>query len=282
MNNVTLGAPLFEDYKSPEQWVSILKRLKYKAAYCPLEIGAKAKDIESYKIAAQDNNIIIAEVGAWSNPISINDKERADAIDKNIKSLELAERIEANCCVNISGTKHPEKWAAPHKDNLTSETFDLIVETTQKIIDAVNPKYTYYTLEAMPWAYPNSINSYLKLIKAIDRKHFAVHLDPVNLISSPEIYFSNGTFIKKCFKKLGPYIKSCHAKDILLKDNCDLPQFIECQPGLGKLNYSSFLKELSKLNNIPLLFEHLKTAEQYKNATNYVRSIGKINNIVFS
>lgn len=281
-NKIRLGAPLFKEYNDPDEWVSILKALKYKAAYCPVEINTSESEIKAYKESAKKNNLIIAEVGAWSNPISVNETEKNTAIEKCIKSLELAELIKANCCVNISGTRHPKLWAAPHKDNFTKDTFDLVVETTRKIIDAVNPKQTYYTLEAMPWAYPYSPDTYLKLIKAIDRKQFAVHLDPVNLIFSPQTYFSNGTFIKECFKKLGPYIKSCHAKDIILKEETDLPQFMECQPGHGKLNYKTFLIELSKLKNIPLLIEHLKTAEQYKSATDYIRSVGKLNNISIS
>ena len=93
----------------------------------------------------------------------------------------------------------------------------MIVETTRSIIDAVKPKRTYYTLETMPWAYPDSPDSYLALLQAIDRERFAVHLDPVNLICSPQRYYSSGRLIRECFEKLGPHIKSCHAKDILLQ-----------------------------------------------------------------
>ena len=64
--------------------------------------------------------------------------------------------------------------------------------------------------------YPDSPDSYLELIKAIDRPAFAVHLDPVNIICSPQLFYSNGAFLRECFTKLGPYIKGCHAKDIAL------------------------------------------------------------------
>ena len=53
------------------------------------------------------------------------------------------------------------------------------VETTvREIIDAVRPTRAFYTLEPMPWAYPDSVDSYLRLIAAIDRRAFGVHLDP--------------------------------------------------------------------------------------------------------
>jgi len=124
----------------------------------------------------------------------------------------------------------------------------------------------------MLWIFPCSPDSYLDLIKAIDRKQFAVHLDPVNMISSPRRYYNSGTFIKECFEKLGPYIKNCHAKDILLHTNLTV-HLDEVLIGTGGLDYKVYLKELSKLNNVPLMLEHLKTKEEYKQAAANVRKV---------
>jgi hypothetical protein len=90
----------------------------------------------------------------------------------------------------------------------------MIVKTTQEIIDAVKPVRTFYSLETIPWVFPDSPDTYLGLIIAFDRNQFAVHLDPVNMISSPRRYYNNGAFIKECFEKMGPYIKNYHAKSI--------------------------------------------------------------------
>ena len=278
-NSIRLGGPLFKKYTNPDEWVSALKELNYKAAYCPVNVGARAIEIQDYKNAAQKADIVISEVGAWSNPIDPDESKRKVALEKCINSLQLADEIGANCCVNISGSRNPEKWAGPHKDNLTPGTFDFIVETTRKIIDAVKPKNTFYALETMPWAYPDSVDSYEKLIKAINRKQFAVHLDPVNLVVSPQIYYKNGEMISEAFKKLGPFIKSCHAKDILLKEDELTPHLPEVRAGLGNLNYAVYLRELSKLNNIPLMLEHLNTADDYNLAAKYIRGIAKENNI---
>jgi len=155
----------------------------------------------------------------------------------------------------------------------------LIVETTRIIIDAVKPKNSFYALETMPWAYPDSVDSYVKLIKAIDRKQFGVHLDPVNLVVSPQVYYKNGEMISEAFAKLGPNIKSCHAKDIKLLEDELTPHLPEVRAGLGNLNYAVYLKELSKLKNVPLMLEHLNTAEDYNLAAKYIREVAKQNNI---
>jgi sugar phosphate isomerase/epimerase len=150
----------------------------------------------------------------------------------------------------------------------------MIVETTRAIIDDIKPRRTYFTLETMPWAYPDSPDSYVRLLKSIDRKRFAVHLDPVNLVCSPQRYFSNGKLIRECFEKLGPHIKSCHAKDILLQQKLTT-HLDEIRPGLGGLDYATFLKELSKYPDVPLMLEHLPNAEEYRLAAEHIRSVAK-------
>ncbi|MBN2378038.1 MAG: TIM barrel protein [Sedimentisphaerales bacterium] len=267
-----LGGPV--EAKDPENWINNLKKLGYRAAYCPIAPEAKDDVVNDYARAAQAADIVIAEVGAWSNPISPNEKERNAAITKCRQHLALAERIGANCCVNISGSRNEKLWAGPHPDNLTAQTFDLIVETTRSIIDQVKPTRTCFTLETMPWAYPDSPDSYLRLVKAIDRKQFAVHLDPVNLVCSPQRYFKNVALIRECFAKLGPYLKSCHAKDILL-DTKLTTHLDEVRPGLGGLDYAAFLKELSKIPHVPLMLEHLPNQQEYLLAAQYIRSIAK-------
>ncbi|WP_247235219.1 sugar phosphate isomerase/epimerase [Telluribacter sp. SYSU D00476] len=272
---VRLGGPVFVKYQSPDEWVAALKKEGYRAAYCPVQPSTAADEIKAYEQAAKKADIVISEVGAWSNPISPDSKMAREAYQKCVDSLALAEAIGANCCVNISGSKNPDQWAGPHKDNLTQDTFDEIVEVTRRILNEVKPTRTYFALEPMPWTYPDSADSYLRLIKAINHKRFGVHMDPMNLVVSPRTFYGNGELIRECFKKLGPHIRSCHGKDIILKEDAYTPQLFECQPGLGNLDYGVFLSELSKLPNIPLMLEHLRTQDEYRQAATYVRSIGE-------
>jgi len=271
--SIRLGGPVFGTFKEPQDWAQAHLDLGYRAAYCPLKYTDAKELKQAYVKAAADSAIIIAEVGAWSNPISADDTERRMAIQKNVNSLALADEIGANCCVNIAGSRGAT-WDGPHKDNLSDATFDLIVETVRKIIDEVKPTRTFYTIETMPYTIPDSPESYLKLIKAVDRAQFGCHFDPVNIISSPRRYFYNADVLKESFTLLGPFIKSCHAKDIILRDKLTV-HLDEIRPGLGYMDYAIYLRELSKLSgSIGLMLEHLQTPEEYKRAAAYIRSIG--------
>lgn len=270
-----LGAHVEVPSADPEAWIATLRDFGYSAAYCPLPLGTcDEAEIRRYADVAAAADIVIAEVGAWSNPLSSDDAERSAAIDKCIAALVLAESIGARCCVNISGARGP-KWDGPDEKNLTPETFDMIVEVVRNIIDAVEPKRTFYTLETMPWAYPDSADSYLELLCAIDRKAVAVHFDPVNLVCSPQRYFANGDLIRDCFAKLGPHIRSCHAKDIILHEKLTT-HLDEVRPGQGNLDYATFLTELSKLDDrdTPLMIEHLPM-DQYPVAAEHIRTVAR-------
>ncbi len=268
-----LGGPVFEKYPDPQGWVEAVKRLGYSAAYCPVGVKASDDEVRAYEDAAGKADIIIAEVGAWSNPICADEATRKAALEKCRTHLALADRIGARCCVNIAGSLS-EQWDGPSAKNFTQDAFDLIVETTRSIIDAVNPKRTHFALETMPWAYPDSPDSYVRLLEAIDRQGFAVHLDPVNLVCSPQRYYGSGALIRECFEKLGPHIKSCHAKDILLQTKLTT-HLDEVRPGLGGLDYAVFLKELSRFPDTPLMLEHLPNAEEYQKAADHVRGVAK-------
>jgi len=269
-----LGGPVFGDFThDPDAWITALRAEGYRAAYCPLDEHAGDATVAAFADAARRADIVIAEVGAWSNPLSPNDETRKKAVAFCQARLDLADRIGARCCVNIAGSRG-EKWDGPHPDDLTPETFDLIVETVRAIIDAVQPTRTVYALETMPWMYPDSPDSYLSLLRAIDRPGaFGVHLDPVNLVNSPERFFRNADLLRDCFAKLGPHLVGCHAKDITLAPNLTV-HLDEVRPGLGGLDYRVFLSELARLDpDIPLLLEHLPGPADYRLAAEHVRAV---------
>jgi hypothetical protein len=51
--------------------------------------------------------------------------------------------------------------------------------------------------------------------------------------------------------------------------------------GTGGLDYKVFLTELSKLKNVPLMLEHLKTSEEYDQAAANVRRVAEATGISF-
>ena len=270
-----LGGGIQKPYNDPESWIALVKELGYSAATSPVNSDATKEEIAAYCDIAKQNDVIIAEVGAWSNPMAQCEEERKKAMEYIKKQLALAEEMGANCCVNISGSRG-DIWDGCYHDNYSKDTYDLIVESVREIIDAVKPVRTFYTLEPMPWMYPSSPDEYLQMIKDIDRTAFAVHLDYANMINGVERYINLSDFIKHCYKVLGPHIKSVHAKDVIIVHNRLPCNINEVAPGKGIVDYGLVLKLTQELgDDTPLITEHIHTHEEYVEAAAYIRKIGE-------
>lgn len=257
---------LFKEYSTPEEWVAIVRERGYRAVSTPVTEHASEKEIAAYRRAAEKNDLLIAEVGIWNNPSCNDETLRREAVETCKAKLHLADQLGARCAVNTAGARTRKAGG----DDLTSEAFERIVETVREIIDAVKPVHTCYCLEAMPWMLPDSVETYKDLVRAVDREHFGVHCDPVNLINSPRRYFGNGLLIRHFFSELGPHIRSCHAKDIVLTSELTV-HLSECRPGKGALDYKTFLREINDLDpDMPLMIEHLQSDEEYRKAADYI------------
>jgi sugar phosphate isomerase/epimerase len=115
----------------------------------------------------------------------------------------------------------------------------------------------------MPWSIPNGPDSYLQLIRAVDRKAFGVHMDVCNAVNSPERFYNNGALIDDLFAKLGRWIASCHAKDLAWIPEYNV-HFKEVVPGRGVMDYKAYLRNVAALGvDAPLMLEHLSNAEEY-------------------
>jgi sugar phosphate isomerase/epimerase len=253
------GLPVGSD--DPFVFARAHRAFGYSAAYVPVSlIGADASTLVSWKKAFAEQDVTLAEVGIWRNLIDPDSVKRKAELDYAAQCLALADAVGARCAVSFIGSFAPDTRHGLDPRNLGQQALDAAVETVRHLIDQVKPKRAKFALEMMQATIPDSADSYLELIRAVDRPEFAAHLDPVNLVMTPRTYFNTGALIRECFQKLGPWIVSCHAKDITLHETAAL-HLDEVQIGEGRLDYATYLTELSKLDGVPLMLEHLKPEE---------------------
>ena len=272
---IRLGGPVFNAPPDPEELALAHKKLGYRAAYCP---GVSLDDedrIRQLREAFGKHDVVIAEVGRWCNLLEADPAKRAENLKIVTEGLALAEAVGARCCVDIAGSFNPEVWYGPHPKNFSQEFFDATVENARKIIDAVKPKQAKFCFEMMGWALPDSPDSYAHLIEAVQREAFGVHLDPANLVNSPARFYRNTDLLNECFDKLGPWIASCHAKDVAWEVDMQV-HFREVTLGTGKLDYTTYLKRLAALaGDVPLMIEHMQGEEEYDKSRRYLFELGE-------
>jgi len=263
--------PVLGRFGDPDAWIAALQARGYRAAGWLPDNGMGPLAAE-YAAAARKAGIVIGEICVWCSPVTDDPAARREALALCKQHLAAAETVGARCCVNVSGSRGG-KVNEPDPRNLTEETFEMVVESVREIIDAVDPKATFYTLEPMPWMYPDTTDNYLRLIRAVDRKAFAVHYDPVNLVSTVQKYWNTGREVREFCRKLGPYIRAVHAKDILLKNELTLHMY-EVRPGLGNFDYHKLVRELGRLDDeVVVAVEHLGSQEEFDVAAEHIQAV---------
>lgn len=268
-----LGVSTSFAHEGPDDWIAQHASLNLKSVVFPLNCNASADEVASYARAAAQQNICIAEVGVWRNTLSSDPKERNEMIDYAIKQLALADSIGARCCVNVVGTPHGPRWDGGYALNFSPDTRRDIIGMIRTIIDEVKPVNTKYSIEPMPWMVPTGPDDYLRLIDEVERDGFGVHLDLINMVTSPERYFFLNDFMDECLDKLGTRICSAHLKDILLLQEYTF-RLKECACGEGILDIPRFVGRLDAISpDIPLIIEHLNSDEEYVNSVRYVQSL---------
>ncbi len=275
-----LGVGLTHSFNDPENMAKAYRTAGYTAAICPDVTLNQPERIRAIRQAFDKYDVLLAEFGVWNNMLHPDPEIQKANLQANIQALATADEAGVLCCVNIAGSFDPQRWDGPHPKNLSTEAFERTVENVRTILQAVKPRRTVYSLETMPWVIPDSIESYLALIDAIDHPMFGVHLDPVNMINSPARFYNNAAFLSDCFSRLGHKIVSVHAKDIRL----DPPLTVhlqEVRPGLGQLDYHTLLKAMAKLPvDTPLILEHLPQ-EDYPPAQAYVLESARAAGVTF-
>lgn len=272
-----LGAYILKPYNNAEEYISLLQAKGYQAAYCPeyLRSIRQQNEIAELKCGLKECNIVLAEVGAWVNPLSPDHKEREAAEALLIERLALADALGARCCVNIVGSMSEEFWYAPCAQNFTDAFLDAAVAIYQKIIDAVDVKNTRMTFEIMPYCLLDDTKGYLRFLEALDRpKQTAVHLDFANMLHDPRTYYDHRAIFHDAVKQLGARIVSVHVKDLRLDTKSLNTQLCEVEPGYGEIDLGYILDELNTLpEDVTVMLEHLPDDQAYDRAAAYLRRL---------
>ena len=111
-----IGGGIGKPYSNPEQWYELIRELGYRAVLAPIDYRASKEKRQAYLQCAKEHDLVIGEVGVWRNVISIDNDERKAAMDYCKNQLELADELDANCCVNITGSRG-ETWDGFYRDN---------------------------------------------------------------------------------------------------------------------------------------------------------------------
>jgi sugar phosphate isomerase/epimerase len=269
-----LGAPVSVPGDDPETLARAHRAKGYRAAYCPSIPLDDRERLRATADAFARHDVVIAEVGRWVNLLDPDSEARRKNLATVTEGLALAEAVGARCCVDIAGSFSTASWFGPHPENLSERFFDAAVENARRILDAVKPTRATFCYEMMAWSLPDSPDACLRMLSAVDRRAFAVHLDPCNLVNSPARYYRSADLVRECYAKLGPHVASVHVKDLTWDVEMAV-HFREVQAGLGSIDHAAWLAvHAQACPDAPLMLEHLRSDAEYDAARDQVRGAG--------
>ncbi len=269
-----IGLNYTPPHDSPEAWAQKVVAMGARAACFPVNYAAEQKLIDQYVEAAKTYDVMIAEVGVWNSPFHPDEHIARQAWEKLVHQMELAEYVQANCCVNVSGSAGPV-WSGCCRENFSPRHYERVVDMVQRLIDTVKPQHTCFSLEPMQWMPPDSPEQYAQLLRDVNREKFGVHLDAVNFVKDPYTYTHQDEMLDRCFGLLGKHICSCHLKDCLLESGTTVA-IHEVQPGTGEFDMQGYLHRIAAMDrDLPVLLEHLPGYDAYQKALDTVHALLK-------
>ncbi len=256
---------------TPHEWAERIVRLGCESVVFPVDCTADSDLIDRYAAEAASHNLVIAEVGVWRNALSPDPAEAERNLQYTIDQLKLADRLQARCCVNVAGA-FGRRWDGGYRENFSVEARKRTVAMIQEVIDRAEPEHTVFSIESMPWMIPTGPEDYLRLLEEVNRPHFGVHLDIINMINCPERYFFADEFLDRTFELLAPYLTSCHLKDVRLLDEYTF-QLRECACGEGTFPIQHYIDSVNAVSpDLPMIIEHLKDDRAYEESVTYLKA----------
>lgn len=270
-----LGGPVRLDGDDFERYARDHAERGYTAALCPDALHADdERAARRFADVMADHGLVVAEVGAWSNPMSADPAERRQAIAHIVERLRLADLIGARTCVNIVGSKGGLHWFSPTPAGYDDGFFREAVDVTRYVIDEAKPVRTTYSVEMMPYCFLDCAEEYLRFMQAVRRPALAVHMDVCNAVNTPRRLYGSAGFVRHTFGLLGERIVSCHLKDLTLRQDAVTVRFDEVRIGDGDMDMVAVVGCIRALpHDVPAMLEHLDSDEDYRVAAERVRRL---------
>lgn len=264
------------DARDPEKLAYLAEKMGYTAAYAPEYLTIdKPDEVRAARKAFEKKGIVIAEVGYWENMLDTRPEYRKKNRDEMMKCFELAEELGAGCVVNTAGSYCEGPGYTDHNPkNFTEEHFEDAVDMARYFLDAVKPERAHFTYEVFMYNSIDSPEQYARLVSAVDRDMFGVHLDLTNMIRSPREMYQAKDIVERCVRLFPDKIVSSHFKDARLIRPAITTLIEERIPGEGEVELAPYIRELAGLpQTVTMMMEHYRNAEEYLKGMKYIKDV---------
>ena len=213
-----------------------------------------------------ENDIHVAVLGCYINPVNPDEKERQKAVAKFIEHLKYAKVIGADMVGTETGRYDAGFKVVPYTS--TEGCYQLLLKSMRELVTAAEKLGVIVGVEAVHDHTLYCPEIMRRFLEDIDSPNVEAILDPVNLISAEHVADQDEE-INKAFRLYGDRISVVHVKDFVMKEG--KPEFAHV--GEGLFHYEHLMKNLKKDKPyITMLLEN-STKERYHQDVEYLQKI---------
>lgn len=218
----------------------------------------------------EDQGIHVAELaGVNANLVHPDPGVRDQAVERVRAAIPPATAI-GSAIINSGPGSCSAGWRESFyradADNFTEAAEDRAVDTLTRIAELIDDSDLSYVIECHVLTTMRSPVVIRRLLDRVDHPRILANFDPVNLLDSAYVAYTNADRIPEFVDTVGPrYAHTCHVKDVTVTDAMPFESH-EAPPGHGLVEIETIFAAAQRLPGdrpIDLIVEHLdpKNAE---------------------
>ncbi|MGX7197880.1 sugar phosphate isomerase/epimerase family protein [Enterococcus olivae] len=220
----------------------------------PLEI--KSEIIEDISKVSKETGVSISIISGTFNTLELDEEKRNINMRGFNEVVKAAEKLGVRYVSISTGSLDQEDFWRAHPDNHTDKAWGILFNSLDEMIRMAKEHNVIIVVEPEQANVISSVEDTIKLMKHYDSPNLKVLFDAANIVTTLDV---NGLEekINYALKELSSYIEIAHCKDCIVSNT-----EIKFAPiGKGNLPLNSYLKELKKYYNGPVIMHGLEENE---------------------
>jgi len=234
-------------------------------------------DLIAIRQAFDEQGVDIVELGCYCNFVTPRDDEARRNAERLRWALQAGALLNCDHAVTYAGSRHPDpdQPFAPHPDNWSDATWDLLVQRIWALLGGVDDIGVCLCFEPSPTTTLNSLESLAALTADVGSVRVRLALDPA-AIFTPRAARKPRVALAEIFATLGDTIAVARATDVSLIEAGPEPKVAPAPLGQGVLDYETYLKLVEALElDTPVLVKYQGRDEDYRAAHDFLAAAAR-------
>ena len=248
------------------------KRLGYQGVSIGFDHRWSKADLVAIRQAFDEQGVDVVELACYCNLLTPRSDEASRIVERLGWALEAGALLNCDHATTYAGSRHPDpdQPFAPHPDNWSDATWDLLVKRIWALLEGVDDIGVCLCFEPRPTTTLNSLEALADLNADAGTTRVRIALDPAALFTPPAAK-QPARGLAEIFAALADTIAVARATDVTLVEAADEPRLAPAPLGEGVMDYVTYLKLVDALElDTPVVVKYQGSDGAYRDARRFL------------